>query len=418
MITDTLECYEVGGAVRDELLGLPVSDRDWVVVGTTPERMTELGFRPVGRDFPVFLHPHTQEEYALARTERKTARGYRGFQVHCAPDVTLNEDLRRRDLTINAMARARDGTLIDPWGGQRDLRLGILRHVSDAFLEDPVRILRLSRFAARFERFEVAAETLDLMRAMVDDGEVDHLVPERVWQELARGLMERTPSRMLAVLRACGALQRLIPELDALWGVPQRADHHPEVDTGLHMALVIDAAAALEATLPARWAALLHDLGKGTTPAEVLPAHIGHEQRSAQLARTVCERLRAPNDCRDLALLAARDHGNIHRAAELRASTMVELLERCDAIRKPARFAELLLSCEADHRGRAGRANQPYPQALLWQRALVAARGVNAGALAAQTPAEPKATLATRIRERVHAARVAAVAATLDKPVR
>jgi tRNA nucleotidyltransferase (CCA-adding enzyme) len=418
MITDTLECYEVGGAVRDELLGLPVSDRDWVVVGTTPERMTELGFRPVGRDFPVFLHPHTQEEYALARTERKTARGYRGFQVHCAPDVTLNEDLRRRDLTINAMARARDGTLIDPWGGQRDLRLGILRHVSDAFLEDPVRILRLARFAARFERFEVAAETLDLMRAMVDDGEVDHLVPERVWQELARGLMERTPSRMLAVLRACGALQRLIPELDALWGVPQRADHHPEVDTGLHMALVIDAAAALEATLPARWAALLHDLGKGTTPAEVLPAHIGHEQRSAQLARTVCERLRAPNDCRDLALLAARDHGNIHRAAELRASTMVELLERCDAIRKPARFAELLLSCEADHRGRVGRANQLYPQALLWQRALVAARGVNAGALAAQTPAEPKATLATRIRERVHAARVAAVAATLDKPVR
>ena len=413
-----IEAYEVGGAVRDALLGLPVNDRDWVVVGSTPEQMTALGFEPVGRDFPVFLHPHSHEEYALARTERKTARGYRGFSVYCAPDVSLHDDLRRRDLTINAMARLPDGSLIDPWGGQRDLRAGILRHVSEAFTEDPVRILRLARFAARFERFTVAPETVDLMRAMVRDGEVDALVPERVWQELSRGLMETRPSRMLEVLRDCGALARLIPELDALWGVPQRADHHPEVDTGIHISLVIDAAARLQASLPARWAALLHDLGKATTPAEVLPAHIGHEQRSAHLARQVCERLKVPNDCRELAIMAARDHGNLHRAAELRASTMVDLLERCDAIRKPARFSELLLACEADARGRAGRSDQPYPQATLWQAALQAARSIDAGAIAGASPPEPASSRAQRIRDAVHRARVEAVAAALGRPAR
>jgi len=418
MSLDTLQCFEVGGAVRDALLGHPVNDRDWVVVGATPQQMEALGFRPVGRDFPVFLHPVTHEEYALARTERKTALGYRGFQVYCAPDVTLDDDLRRRDLTVNAMARAADGTLIDPWGGEQDLRAGVLRHVSEAFAEDPVRILRVARFAARFDGFAVATDTQDLMRRMVAAGEVDALVPERVWQELARGLMEARPSRMLAVLRDCGALARLIPELDALWGVPQRADHHPEVDTGVHIGLVIDAAAQLGARLPARVGALLHDLGKGITPAHVLPAHIGHEQRSVQLARAVCERLKVPNDCRDLALMAARDHGNIHRAAELRASTMVELLERCDALRKPDRFAELLQACEADHRGRLGLADRPYPQAALWQHALSAARGVDAGALAAQQPPEPRETLSQRIRDRVHAARVSAVAQALNKPIR
>ena len=413
-----IEAYEVGGAVRDALLGLPVNDRDWVVVGSTPEQMTALGFEPVGRDFPVFLHPQSHEEYALARTERKTARGYRGFSVYCAPDVSLNDDLRRRDLTINAMARSPDGALIDPWGGQRDLRAGILRHVSEAFTEDPVRILRLARFAARFERFTVAPETVDLMRAMVRDGEVDALVPERVWQELSRGLMETRPSRMLEVLRDCGALGRLIPELDALWGVPQRTDHHPEVDTGIHISLVIDAAARLQASLPARWAALLHDLGKATTPAEVLPAHIGHEQRSAHLARQVCERLKVPNDCRELAIMAARDHGNLHRAAELRASTMVDLLERCDAIRKPTRFSELLQACEADARGRAGRSDQPYPQASMWQAALQAARSIDAGAIAGASPPEPASSRAQRIRDAVHRARVEAVAAALGRPAR
>jgi tRNA nucleotidyltransferase (CCA-adding enzyme) len=416
--TDGLACFEVGGAVRDAMLGRAVNDRDWVVVGTTPEHMVSLGFRPVGRDFPVFLHPDTHEEYALARTERKTARGYRGFQVYCAPDVSLEEDLRRRDLTINAMARAQDGTLIDPWGGAQDLQAGVLRHVSEAFAEDPVRILRVARFAARFGSFTVAPETLGLMQAMVRNGEVDALVPERVWQELARGLQEAQPSRMLQVLRACGALARLMPELDALWGVPQRANYHPEVDTGAHMLLVIDAAASMQTSLAARWAALLHDLGKGTTPSDVLPAHIGHEQRSVALARTVCERLKVPNDCRDLALMAARDHGNIHRAAELRASTMVELFERCDALRKPDRFAELLQACEADHRGRLGLADRPYPQAAIWDAALTAARAVDAGALAAQQSTEPRDSLAQRIRDRVRAARVSAVAQALGRPAR
>lgn len=293
-----MRTYLVGGAVRDRLLGRPGGDRDWVVVGATPQQMTDLGFRPVGRDFPVFLHPDTGEEHALARTERKSGRGYHGFTVYAAPEVTLEDDLVRRDLTVNAMAQDEDGTVIDPHGGQRDLADRVLRHVSPAFAEDPVRILRLARFAARFADFTVADETLALMRQMVDEGEVDHLVAERVWQELARGLMEARPSRMFAVLRDCGALARLLPELDRLWGVPQRADYHPEVDTGVHVMMVLDMAARLGASLPVRYACLGHDLGKGTTPADILPRHLGHEGRSVRLLRDVSERLRVPNDCR------------------------------------------------------------------------------------------------------------------------
>ena len=274
------QTYCVGGAIRDELLGLPVKDRDFVVVGATPEHMTQAGFKPVGKDFPVFLHPQTHEEYALARTERKTAKGYKGFQVYAAPDVTLEQDLSRRDFTINAIAKAADGTLTDPFDGQADMRAKVLRHVSDAFVEDPVRILRAARFLARFTDFTLAPETLQLMQQMVADGEVDALVPERVWQELARGLMEARPSRMFETLRTCGALQRIFPELNALWGVPQPPQHHPEVDTGVHVMMVIDYAASRNFSLPVRFAALTHDLGKGATPKDVLPRHIGHEARS------------------------------------------------------------------------------------------------------------------------------------------
>jgi tRNA nucleotidyltransferase (CCA-adding enzyme) len=361
-----MQIYKVGGAVRDAWMGLPVNDRDWVVVGASPQQMLDAGYLPVGKDFPVFLHPQTHEEYALARTERKTAPGYHGFAFHAAPDVTLEQDLARRDLTVNAMAQPADavGTdgLVDPFGGAADVRARVLRHVSDAFREDPVRILRLARFAARFADFTVAQETQVLMREMVDDGEVDALVPERVWQELARGLMERRPSRMFEVLRGSGALARLLPEVDALWGVPQRAEHHPEVDTGMHLMLVLDIAARLGAPLPVRFACLCHDLGKATTPAELLPRHHGHEQRSAKLLRQLAERLRVPTECRDLADVVAREHGNIHRSGELGAAALMRLLERCDAIRKPARFEQALLACECDARGRAGLENQAYPQ--------------------------------------------------------
>ena len=301
-----MKVYVVGGAVRDELLNLPVQDRDWVVVGATPEEMLAAGFRPVGKDFPVFLHPRTQEEYALARTERKTAPGYAGFAFHAAPDVTLEEDLARRDLTINAMARGDDGVLVDPYGGQADLSARVFRHVGPAFVEDPVRILRLARFAARFTEFTVAPETMALMREMVGNGEVDALVPERVWQELSRGLMETQPSRMFDVLRECGALKRLLPELDRLWGVPQRAEYHPEIDTGVHVMMVVDTAARRDQELPVRFAALLHDLGKGTTPKDEWPRHIAHEARSVKLVDTVCARLKVPADCRDLAFFADR----------------------------------------------------------------------------------------------------------------
>jgi len=402
-----MRIYCVGGAIRDELLGLPVQDRDWVVVGGTPEDMLARGYTPVGRDFPVFLHPRTHEEYALARTERKTAPGYAGFVFHAAADVTLEEDLARRDLTINAMARQMDdgdGVLVDPYGGRADLERKILRHVSPAFAEDPVRILRIARFAARFADFSVAPETLELMRAMTDNGEVDALVPERVWQELARGLMEQKPSRMFETLRACGALARLLPELDRLWGVPQRADFHPEVDTGVHVMMVIDMAARLGLSLPARFAALTHDLGKGTTPADILPRHIGHEHRSVELLDPLCARLRVPTDCRDVARLVARYHGDIHKIAELRPETVVKLLERCDALRRPARFADILGACEADYRGRLGCGERDYAAAPLWRRALAAVQGVDAGAVA-RTTLEP-----AQIPARVHEARVRAVA--------
>ena len=377
-----MKIYCVGGALRDELLGLPVQDRDWVVVGATPEAMLARGFRPVGKDFPVFLHPETHEEYALARTERKTAPGYAGFVFHTAPDVTLEEDLARRDLTINAMARGEDGVLVDPYGGRADLEKKILRHVSPAFAEDPVRILRLARFAARFADFTVAPETLALMRAMADKGEVDALVAERVWQELARGLMEATPSRMFVTLRECGALNKLLPELDRLWGVPQRADYHPEIDTGVHVMMVIDMAARLGLPLPARFAALTHDLGKGTTPTDVLPRHIGHELRSTQLLEPLCERLRVPTDCRDVARLVARFHGDMHKVAELRAETKLKILERCDVLRRPTRFDEVLGACEADYRGRRDFAERDYAAATLWRAALSAVQSVDAGAIA------------------------------------
>ncbi|KUZ94266.1 2', 3'-cyclic nucleotide 2'-phosphodiesterase [Burkholderia ubonensis] len=410
-----MRIYAVGGAIRDELLGVPVQDRDYVVVGATPEQMVAQGFKPVGKDFPVFLHPQTHEEYALARTERKTAAGYHGFQFYYAPDVTLDEDLARRDLTINAMARevSPDGSLagpvIDPFDGQADLRARVFRHVSDAFVEDPVRILRIARFAARFTGFAVAEDTLALMRRMVDAGEVDALVAERVWQELARGLMEARPSRMFEALRECGALARILPEVDALWGVPQRADYHPEVDTGVHVMMVVDHAAKQGYSLAVRFAALTHDLGKATTPEDVLPRHIGHEGRSVDLLKPLCDRLRVPNECRDLALVVAREHGNMHRVMEMGAAALVRLFERTDALRKPARFAEMVQACEADARGRLGLETQPYPQAERLRVALVAARGVDAGAIARGVGADT-----AKIKDAVHRARIQAVARALD----
>lgn len=377
-----MQIYTVGGAVRDELLGLPHQDRDYVVVGATPEDLLARGYRPVGKDFPVFLHPVTQAEHALARTERKTGPGYKGFAFQADAAVTLEEDLRRRDLTINAMARAADGQLIDPYGGQHDLANRVLRHVSPAFAEDPVRILRVARFAARFDNFSVAPETLQLMSLMVAEGEADHLVAERVWQELARGLMEAAPSRMFRVLRGCGALARLLPELDRLFGVPQPAEHHGGLDVGEHVLRVIDFAAAAGLPLAVRWACLLHDLGKGTTDAAILPHHYGHEARSAELAKAASERLRAPLDCRDLAALAAREHGLVHRAAELRPGTLLELLERADALRRPERFEALVEACACDALARPGREDADYPPRALLARALATVRGVDAGAIA------------------------------------
>ena len=407
-----MQIFIVGGAVRDQLLGRPVHDRDWVVVGATPEAMATEGFTPVGKDFPVFLHPKTHEEYALARTERKSGRGYHGFTVLAAPDVSLEEDLARRDLTINSIAAPAEWTsaseLIDPYNGQRDLQAKVLRHVTNAFREDPVRILRLARFAARFADFSIAPETMNLMRLMVQDGEVDALVPERVWQELARGLMEAKPSRMLEVLRDCGALAVLLPEVNALWGVPQRADYHPEVDTGVHVMMVLDRAAKLGAALPVRWACLMHDLGKGTTPADILPRHIGHEARSVDLARTVHQRLRVPTDCAELALVVAGEHANIHRSLGIAPAAMVRLLERCDAFRKPARFADALLACQCDAQGRLGLHDQPYPQRALLQQVLAVAQGVNTAEVAAQAAQLGKK--GAEIGGMVHEARVRAVA--------
>lgn len=404
----TMKVYRVGGAVRDELLGLPVSDRDFVVVGATPEEMVRQGFLPVGKDFPVFLHPVTHEEYALARTERKSGRGYKGFTVYASPEVTLEEDLARRDLTINAMAKDEAGNLIDPFGGRADLERKLLRHVSPAFVEDPVRILRVARFAARFSDFTVAEETRQLMREMVASGEVDALVPERVWQELSRGLMEAKPSRMFEVLRDCGALARILPEVDRLFGVPQNPKSHPEVDTGVHVMRVVDRAAALNGTLPVRFAALTHDLGKGETPREQWPWHDGHEERGVALVEGLAARLRVPHDCRDLAVLVARWHGDAHRADEADAQALVELLVRVDAFRQPERFRAFLKACEADYQGRPGYEDRPMPGAARLAAAYRAAAAVDAGAIARQHEG------GEAIRAAVFAARVAAVAAALS----
>lgn len=404
----------VGGSVRDALLGRPVNDHDWVVVGASPQELLDLGYLPVGKDFPVFLHPQTHEEVALARTERKTAPGYRGFAVHAHPDVTLEEDLQRRDLTINAMAQGEDGTIVDPYGGRQDLADRVLRHVSPAFAEDPVRILRLARFAARFDGFTVAPETEALMEHMVAAGEVDALVPERVWQELARGLMEDRPSRMFEVLRGCGALARLLPEVDCLWGVPQPEAHHPEVDTGVHLMMVLDTAARLGAPLTVRFACLGHDLGKGTTRPEEWPRHIAHEARSVRLVKQVCERLRVPNECREVAETVAREHGNVHRSESLDAAAVVRLLERCDAWRRPERFAEVLLACECDARGRLGRENEPYPQRPRLLGALSAAQAVDTASVAEAAIAAGRQGPA--IADAIRAARVQAIAQALGGP--
>lgn len=380
-MNSTVKIYCVGGAVRDRLLGLPVKDHDWVVVGSTPEAMVAQGFQPVGRDFPVFLHPKTHEEYALARTERKTARGYKGFAVYAAPDVTLAQDLLRRDFTVNAIAQDDEGNLIDPHHGIEDLRAGILRHVSSAFNEDPVRILRAARFTARFG-FTIAPQTLTLMRDMVNNGEVDALVPERVWQELARGLMEKNPSLFFTTLKRCGALAKILPEVDALFGVPQPEKYHPEIDCGIHTMMVVDDAARHDYPLEVRFAALTHDLGKGTTPSVELPRHVGHELRGVDLVKTLTHRLRATGECRDLALLTARYHGDIHRAHELRADTIIKLFQSADAWRRPARFEQLLQACASDARGRGGCEHNPYPQADYLQQLLVVARKVDAGEIA------------------------------------
>lgn len=379
-----METYIVGGAVRDRLLGLPVRDRDWVVVGATPEQMLSRGFKQVGQDFPVFLHPDTHEEYALARTERKVGPGYKGFRVHAAPEVTLEEDLRRRDLTINAMAETEDGRLIDPYNGADDLRHRRLRHVSPAFSEDPVRILRVARFAARFAPlgFRVTDETSGLMRRMVEDGEVDALVPERVWQELERALSELQPSAFFGVLRDCGALAVLFPELERLWGVPQPEHHHPEIDTGVHTMMVLDRAAELTPDAGTRFAALTHDLGKGLTPSEQWPRHVGHEERGVELIGELCGRLRVPNEFRELAVLTARYHGRCHRALELRPGTLLKTLEALDAFRRPDRFELFLTACEADYRGRTGYEERNYPQAERMREALRAAVRIGGAELA------------------------------------
>jgi tRNA nucleotidyltransferase (CCA-adding enzyme) len=424
-----MEIYLVGGAVRDALMGLPVRDRDYVVVGSTPEEMVAAGYQPVGKDFPVFLHPKSHEEYALARTERKTAKGYHGFSFYTDADVTLEMDLVRRDLTINSIAVRAVNTwtindfssenkenyeLTDPYHGLRDIKDKVLRHVSLAFAEDPVRILRLARFAARFAGFSVATETMALMRRMVAAGEVDALVAERVWQELAKGLMEAKPSRMFQVLRQCGALAVLLPEVDRLWGVPQPEAHHPEIDTGVHLMMVLDMAAQLNAPLAVRWACLMHDLGKGTTHADVLPRHLGHEERSVKLLLPVCERLRVPTDCKELAVVVAKEHGNIHRSAELNAAAVMRLLERCDAIRKPERFAQVLLACECDARGRLGLHDAPYPQRVRLALALQAVSAVATEPIAAAAIAQ--GLQGPQIGELINKARIKAVATTLLQP--
>ncbi len=390
-----MQVYLVGGAVRDELLGIAVKDKDFVVVGSTPEEMIAAGFKPVGKDFPVFLHPKTHDEYALARTERKTAKGYKGFVVHASPEVTLEEDLARRDLTINAIAKDSTGKFIDPYNGLADIQSKTLRHVSDAFAEDPVRILRAARLSARFQDFSLAPETNQLMQQMVAAGEVDALVAERVWQELAKGLMEDKPSRMFDVLRVCCALKKILPELDKLWGVPQSAQYHPEIDTGVHVMLAIDYAARQNYALAVRFATLMHDLGKGVTPAELLPQHIGHEARGIHLVKDVCKRLRVPNDCKELAQIVSKFHGKLHQVLQMKPSTLLSFIVELDAIRQPERFKDFLRACEADSRGRTGLENHATPAADLMQKVLAAAMNVDAGAVASayDAPEEIKAAV-------------------------
>jgi tRNA nucleotidyltransferase (CCA-adding enzyme) len=405
-----LKTYRVGGSVRDELLGRPVVDRDWVVVGATPEQLVEQGFQPVGRDFPVFLHPRTREEHALARTERKHGIGYRGFTVLATPTVTLEEDLLRRDLTINAMARAEDGRLIDPYGGAADLAAGILRHVSPAFADDPLRVLRVARFAARFD-FVVAEETQALMRALTGSGELASLSPERVWQEIARGLQEPRPSRMLAVLRECGALAQVLPEVDALFGVPQPVASHPELDTGVHVALALDYAAARGFGLAVRYAVLAHDLGKGETARDAWPAHHRHETRSIRLADGMSARLRVPLECRDAARLAARWHAAVHRAGELRPSTLLDLLMRSDALRRPERLEGLLEACECDALSRPGGGGSGYAPGAIIRAACAVVRGVRVGAIAQDAKLSREGGGDGDIGKAIHAARLRALRA-------
>ncbi len=411
-----METYLVGGAIRDELLGLAPGDRDWVVVGATPEQMLDAGFRPVGRDFPVFLHPHTGEEHALARTERKNGRGHRGFVVDADPSVTLEDDLQRRDFTINAIARAADGALVDPYGGAADIRARVLRHVGPAFAEDPLRVLRAARFMARLAPlgFQVAPETMALMRAMVAAGELETLVPERVWQELRKALAAPRPSAFLSALRGCGALAVVLPEVDALYGVPQRAEYHPEVDTGVHQELVSDMAAQLAPGDDlAGFAALTHDLGKALTPAHVLPRHIGHEGAGLKPLSRLCERLRIPTAHRRLAEAVCREHLNVHRLAELRDATVLELLERCDAFRNPGQVQRIALCCEADKRGRLGSADADYPQGPELCRLHAAAAAVNARDLPGHQNLQ-----GPQMGEAVRRARVAAIAAARTLRVR
>ena len=400
-----MQIYLVGGAVRDQHLNLPVGEQDWCVVGATPDEMLAAGYKPVGKDFPVFLHPGNGEEYALARTERKTAPGYRGFAFDTSPDVSIEEDLSRRDLTINAMAMDSDGRLIDPYGGKNDLQARVLRHVSDAFVEDPVRILRVAKFAARFASlgFSVAAETMQLMRAMVSGGEVDALVPDRVWKETEAALSGNSARVYFETLRSCGGLEKLFPEVERLFGVPQPEKWHPEIDTGLHTMMVLDQAERLSDDISVRFAALTHDLGKGTTPKSKLPRHPGHELHGCKLIRALCERLPVPNRCRDLALLVAEFHTHCHRAAELRDQTVVKVLERTDAFRRPERFENFLLTCEADARGRTGLEDRAYPQANLFREAFAAAAAIDAATIAKRSDGK---SIAAAIRKaRIEAVR-------------
>jgi tRNA nucleotidyltransferase (CCA-adding enzyme) len=404
-----MRIHLVGGAVRDALLGLPVKDHDWVVVGATVQEMLDAGFRQVGRDFPVFLHPETQEEYALARTERKQGSGYKGFVVHADPGVTLEQDLVRRDLTINAMARDEDGKLIDPFDGKRDLDARVLRHVSPAFAEDPLRVLRVARFAARFAHlgFTVAPETLALMRELSHSGELEALTPERAWQEIEGALKARSPQVFFEVLRNCAALPRLLPEIHALFGVPQPENTHPEIDTGIHSLMVLEQAAGLSEDSAVRFAALVHDLGKGATPRAEWPLHEGHEERGAALIEALAQRLRVPNDCRDLGLLASRYHLRCHHALRHDAAERYATLELTDALRRPQRFEQFLLACEADSRGRTGFEQAPYPQRAVLQHALATARSVDVQAVLSTRPAHN-----TDIGALIRAARIAALAAT------